>query len=78
MAAASSIAAIGSVLSGVGAVAGTLKGGKTGGSATAALDAVTAKEKKKKAIQQQQRKPVETFLTGGQGVAGQAQGVTLG
>ena len=72
------IAAIGGLLGGVGSAVSAFKGApKADTSASKALAAQSEEDKRKLARQKQQRKPTDTFLTGGQGLA-TAQGETLG
>lgn len=77
MAAFSSIAAIASAFSAVSSLKSAFSKPKSSNTAAAtnALDAKQEEDKRKLAKQKQQRKPTETFLTGGQGLA---QGERLG
>lgn len=80
MAAASTIATITAVAGALGAVGGAVQSFRKpkdpNRAAQANLQAQTDQEKRRAKLQGQQRKQTETFLTSGQGVAG--QGSTLG
>jgi hypothetical protein len=83
MAALSTFAAVASIASAAASVKGAFTKPKTSNAASNAqadLNAQTEDDKRKKALQAAQRKPVETMLTGGQGLTGTATnaGVTLG
>lgn len=77
MAALTTIASIAAIAGSIGGLAQGFKKPKSSKGAAQELGAETADQKRKRALQREQRKPTETFLTGGQGL-GQAQGSTLG
>jgi precorrin-4 methylase len=75
------IAAVASIASAASSVKSAFTKPKTSNAAVTAeadLNAQTEDTKRKKALQAAQRKPVETMLTGGQGLTGTAAGAKLG
>ena len=76
------IAAVGALAGGLGSLKAAFTKpptSKAASTAQADLTKQTEDDKRKKALQAAQRKPVETFLTGGQGITGTANsGATLG
>lgn len=75
------VAAIASIASAGASIKSAFSKPKTSGASMAAeadLNAQTAENNRKKALQAAQRKPVETMLTGGQGLTGTASGAKLG
>ena len=76
------IAAIGALAGGLGSLKTAFSKPETSKAALSAesdLNKQTEDDKRKRALQAAQRKPVETFLTGGQGLTGTANsGAKLG